>query len=186
MYKYKQKSKNQSKLSRNKKLLAGALIIIAMAASSAGIYVYLNRSNKTASDVSTDTEQNVNYNPPTKEEINETEINKEDIANTPPPPSSSENKIKISPIITSSSQDEVLAFIPNVIEDGGDCIGTFTKDTVSFYKQSKGFKNASVTNCEPINLVRSDFASAGTWSVTLRYSSSKTEGESKISTFEVK
>lgn len=145
-----------------------------------------NDTQETTTDAAA-TKEKVNYNPPSSDELKETEARKEEIIkSTDPSPSGNPNdKTIVTPIITNASQDDVRAFIPSISEDGGECSAIFSQGQNTFTKKSPAFKNGNSTNCEPINLNRSDFISSGKWSVFINYNSNYSEGKSSISTFEV-
>lgn len=131
-----------------------------------------------------DEKPDINFEPPTQEEIAETDRRKEEIANGTV--QGNDQKKKVTPVITAVSQDELSAFVPGIVEDGGVCSATFTQDKSSFTKQSDGFSNATTTNCKTLDLRDSDFPKKGLWNVFVRYTSSGAEGESSQLSFEVK
>jgi len=119
-------------------------------------------------------------------ERQETEQRKEQTAkNEQQPAPQPGQKKQVSVVITNASAQAVNAYVSGVFEEGGVCTATFTKDGQTVTKTSQGFQNVSTTNCAPVNLTRSDFPSAGTWSLTVRYSSATAEGNSAARNVEV-
>lgn len=187
MYKYKQKSNNK-KLSRNKKILIGALIVALIVALTVGLYAYKNRNNETVNEVSTDDKQTVNYNPSTADEKKEAEDKKEEIVkqeeqkqNTTSPTT---GKVIVKPTITNTT-GSINAYISNIFEEGGNCTATFTKASESLTKTTVGFQNVSYTQCAPM-ILEPGFLSTGKWTVIVKYVSDKSEGSSDPQTIEVK
>lgn len=184
MYNYKQKVSNKNKDNSKRKLV----IIVAVAVIAVflvGIFIYTNRTKKSAAVTDS---QTINYEPATDEEKKQAEDTKEKIVmqqeaqqNKPATPSTQKTAIK--PTITNTT-DSINAYVNGIFEEGGVCTATFTKDGVTLSKTSAGFQNVSYTQCAPMNL-ESGFLSAGKWSVTVRYSSDKSEGTSESQTFEV-
>lgn len=81
---------------------------------------------------------------------------------------------------------EVRAYIANIYEDGGTCTVTFTKDSQTVTRTSKGFKDATTTQCEPFNIPRSAFPSAGDWQLKISYTSNTSTGASASQAVNVK
>jgi hypothetical protein len=77
-----------------------------------------------------------------------------------------------------NNQVEVRAFVTDVIEGGGTCTATFTKNNRTVTESSEAFIDASTSQCRPIIIDRSRFSEAGTWSVVVTYTSSTSKGES--------
>lgn len=100
-------------------------------------------------------------------------------------------KTKVTPEITYATQErsgqpiEVRGFVPQIYEDGGTCLATFTRGTQSVSKSSTGFKNVSYTTCPTITLARSSFPSSGDWTLILSYKSATSEGSSQSQVIKV-
>jgi hypothetical protein len=129
----------------------------------------------------------VNYGPPTKEEIKETEQHKQELekklgtGNTPPPPSTSK---QANVIVTYASVSETRGYVGNVFEDGGTCTATFTKGSVKVSGTSSGITDVNKTTCPAIAIDPSKLSS-GDWTVVLSYSSSTASGTSESKTVSV-
>jgi hypothetical protein len=132
----------------------------------------------------------VNYGPPTDEEKNagdqQKDINlqkEEDIKNAP---TLSQAHVFVVDASQYDSTVEVRAFISNAIEDGGTCTVEFSKEGDSFSRSSTAFKDATTTQCGAITLSRSSFSSAGNWQVRVSYRSATLSGESNVTNMEIK
>lgn len=132
----------------------------------------------------------VNYDPPTEQEQEAANEQKETITkdqeqpSNPTTPSNPSNpqtgsKKAIKPVIIRTGGGEVAGFIPGIVENGGTCTATFTSGPTTVVKTSQGFANASTTNCTPISYAGSGVAAG--WNVTLSYSSNTSEGTSDAS-----
>ena len=118
----------------------------------------------------------INLNPPTDQEKQQADKNKKSLAEEPsPPPPTSNGKKQVTPQIISASLSEVRAYVEGVFEDGGTCTATATSGTQTKTATSKGFKNVSYTQCEPIGWS----LLSGSWSVVVSYSSSNAQGNSE-------
>lgn len=136
---------------------------------------------------STNTNNGINYGPPTEEEKKETEAFKESQGSGNDSPSitpSVPGQIKtVTPVITSWGQNpqtkdvEVSGFVPGVIENGGSCTVTLEKDGQKVTKSATGTANAQNVSCGLITIPFSEI-SAGTWNILLSYSSSTASGSS--------
>lgn len=179
---YKIKSGNKKQFPKNKSLLLGA-IVLAVLLMGAYFFVYDKSGQPSMVDVSQQAEeQQINFDPPTEEEITETEQNKEALSeNQPSTPEIVNGKKVVTPIITVANRTEIKAYIPGIFEDGGMCMATATKGSDVKTASSTGFADFNKTSCAPIkNLSVSD----GGWSVTVRYISSTAEGTSDAHTIQ--
>jgi len=171
----------------NKKILIPSIIAV-VALAGGGVYYLKNRADEPKPTAF------VNLDPPTEEEKQQAEDNKDRIVKeqeeqaSQPPPSNGGPK-SVTPVITSAElyngAIEVSGFVPGVFEDGGTCTATLTKGSSKITKQVQGVKNVSNTQCNGFSVPASEL-SAGTWSVTLAYSSATAQGSSAASTVEVK
>lgn len=121
-------------------------------------------------------ENGVNLNPPTEQELEETEEFKESIGNNAQQPTTESGKKLVTPFITFADGHEINAYVDGVYEDGGTCTATLTKDSQTKTFQSTGFRNVSYTNCTPI--IISPALEAGDWKIFVNYSSFTAEGKS--------
>jgi hypothetical protein len=134
----------------------------------------------------------INYSPPTKEEQTAGNAQKDAQSSDKPAPAPTDNNNKkaVQPTISYAKQNgssvEVNAYVSGVAEENGTCtlIATLGNSTVT--KQANGILNASTTNCPAFTIARSEFSSAGTWSVKVTYKSSTAEGTSAATSLEIK
>lgn len=85
-------------------------------------------------------------------------------------------KTQIGVVITAATNEHIYAYITGVMEEGGTCTATLTKDHQVITKTSIGFTNVSTTNCAPIQTMLTD---GGKWELTLEYSSSTAQGKAQ-------
>lgn len=176
--------------SRKRTILFVALAVFVVAVLAVGVLEQTGKINlfgakKTEQPVIAPGE--VNYNPPTEEEQQAADEQKEAITKEQEQPSNpttptnpqTGTKKAVKPVVTRSGGGEVAGFIPGIVENGGTCTATFTSGSNTVTKTSQGFANASTTNCTPISYAGSG-VTAG-WSVTLTYSSNTSEGTSDAS-----
>ena len=116
----------------------------------------------------------VNLSPPTTNDKQSNDANKEAIVNRDNNLSNpSQPTIPASVIITEATSTSVKAYVQGVYEDGGNCSATATQGTQVITAASIGFKNVSYTQCAPLNWQRA--LGAGTWSIKLTYKSGDAE-----------
>jgi hypothetical protein len=129
----------------------------------------------------------INFNPPTKTDQNETDQTKENIVKQQTSPGSTSNtgKITVNPNITYADKTTINGYVTGVFEEGGTCTATLTQGSQTITRTSIGFGNASYTQCPPISLTDAKL-SAGTWTVILSYDSAKAAGSSQPKTFNVR
>jgi hypothetical protein len=179
--------KNKNKTS-DKKWLFIAVVVLVLAVGSlltmkaADLGPFSNVKQQTK-----DKDDGIHYKPATEEEKKSTEEHKDDIANeneneTPP---AGDNKV--SPFITIAQQFndeqygnrvEVRSYISGIIESDGKCTLTFTKGTAKVTWETDATPDATTTVCDTAMVPRDKFSSGGTWSVVLKYTSSKSSGTS--------
>ncbi len=165
----------------NTKILIAVIVVVALA----GIGGYVLMSNK--NDTVKTTPSGVKLTPATKQERSEAEQKKKELAqsqaqaNNSPQDSSTKKQVNV--VITNANQSVVNAYVSGVFEEGGTCTATFSSGSKSLTKTSTGFQNASYTQCPPLNL-EAGFLSAGSWKVTVSYTSATAEGVSAAQTIE--
>ena len=168
------------------KYLIIALAILVLAVGGLlGVWLFNKKNDGSSSETVAKT--GINYEPPTDTEKQETQSHKDDIANqdnTPTQPPPSDTLKAVTPIIVTASyssdsrQVTVSGSVPGVFEDGGTCKVTLTRGAFVVTKENQGFANVSRTDCPPIIIPRSEFASAGEWQAVLEYHSSSAQGTS--------
>ena len=145
-----------------------------------GVFLYLKQSDyfvkQTDGSSSPDT---LNLEPPTDQDKKEAENHKEQLSTPPTNPSASG---KVTPIITSWGQSngkvEVATRVPGILEEGGVCTLTLKRNNETRTGSSNGIANVSEVSCGFIAIVRTSLT-AGEWSATVTYSSSKASGTSE-------
>ena len=182
MYRYKQKT---NKTNTRKKINIIVISVISISVLICFGYYYKSSEKNTTTPIDNET---INYEPARPAEKKEAEENKDALVNRQEvektDTSTTTNKKQVKPSITNTS-GSVNAYVSGIFEEGGTCTAVFNNDAITNTKTSTGFRNVSYTQCAPIN-IESGFLSAGTWTVTVKYSSEKSEGTSDIQTIEVK
>ena len=145
------------------------VIIVALAAAIVSAYLLFRPTeNSNQSQPDAPAENTINYDPPTEEEKQvantiKDEVLEQDNSTVP-------NTAQI--VIVDSSQYgdeiEVRAFVANVTQDG-TCTVTFAKDGENIVKKVDAFADASTSPCINVIVPRSEFISAGEWTVTVQY-----------------
>lgn len=181
----------KNKKAFNKKLLI-PLVVIILVGAGVGSYLFLNRDTDDKNPVSTVevANQDINYDPPTEQELKEAEQlqqNRESNSNTPPVVN---GKRQLTPVVTYAAQDgqqvTVNAYAAGIVEEGGTCTATFTLGNQKVAKTTAGFANASTTNCEPFFIDRGEFPRAGEWQLVLSYNSNTATGAAAAKAVNIK
>jgi hypothetical protein len=112
---------------------------------------------------------------------------KDGTSNSQPTPQKLSGKKQVQPVVsyagyvdekTNRQQVEVDAFVPGILEEGGSCTLTATKDGQRVSITSTGHNNVSQTRCDNFVVDRSRFPTSGTWSVVVAYESTTSQGVS--------
>lgn len=136
-----------------------------------------------------DSDGTVNYDPPTEEEQQSGDRQKEKIEKErldPPAPSGQQVKPFITDAGQYGNQIEVRSYVPGIYEAGGTCTVTFTKGSATLSRSVKGLEDATTTRCSVVIVPRSEFPFSGSWSVVVKYQSAKYGGSSDTKQIEVK
>ena len=172
------------KQTRQKLPFIGAAAAILALASGAAYYVISSNNSPNYQDITES--PGVNYNPPTPEEVTSSQDGKKQDAiaepDDSPPPSKSDKKtvnVGISFADMYGGQLEIRAFANNVpTGEDGTCTATAKLGSKVVTKSSAAFDNGSSYQCKPIYIPAAKLES-GTWSVTVTFSSAKSEGTSE-------
>lgn len=167
-------------------------VVIVLVGIGAAAYYFSNRDSSESNSKAgkTATGYDVNLDPPTEQEKEETEANKEEVSkeqettkdgsSTPPAPDTTTRQ----PYITYASQVEdiveVGGYVLGIFEAGGTCKATFTKGTSVITGTSTGIEDADHTTCPPVSVPVTRFTEKGVWNVTLSYTSKTTNGTSTV------
>ena len=157
-------------------LLAGALLALTLFVSEKTGTI--NLFNADRADETNQSEE-IGYSPPTKEEREAGDSKKQQIVDQ-----SEENPVSgaVDVVIVDADQYgneiEVRAFVANLVENG-TCTIRFSKDATYFDKEVPAYSDASTTPCVTLTVPRQEFASAGTWDVTITYKGSQKMGSTQ-------
>ncbi len=169
---------------KNKKITILILAVVAsvLAVGSVGVYfIFFNKPKKDFSG--TANISNVNYSPPTNEEkqtgnnqkqsvVEQDKLDKQNITNK-----NAEVVIADASYYNDTGMVEIRGYMANIYEDGGQCNAALTQGSQTVTQISTGFKDATTTQCGAINIPRSKFPAGGAWKLTLTYSSSTSIGD---------
>lgn len=186
---YKIKSK---KIKSNTKTLLLVLVILLIGST----YYILANDNSDYSDIlgvnPTPTVDFINLDPPTQQDKQEVEQNKQEILKpekdkvSQPEPT----KTNATMIITYAGQYngviEAASIVQGIFEDGGVCTYTLTNQTQSIQKVSTGVANVSNTLCPAISIERSEVNSFGLWVMSVTYVSNTITATSNLVEIEIK
>jgi hypothetical protein len=139
-------------------------------------------------------EESINLTPPTPEDAQRVEENKQAIIdrenkekNTTPPPAGAKKAVK--PIITYAGQYgskvEVGGYTTGVFESGATCVVAFSKDGQGFSKSVTAVTNVNSMDCPVVEVPASEFSSKGSWTVTITYDSASANGTSDTKVIEI-
>lgn len=127
----------------------------------------------------------INFSPPTEEEKQAGDKQKEIIDNEPQEQTSqdlSDNRSTVNVVITDAGQYgdtiEIRSFIPNHMQDG-TCTIVLSMGIQKIVKEVPAKRDVSSTVCLNPNLERNQFPSKGIWQLTVSYSSKDAQGMSE-------
>lgn len=173
----------------NKKIALLALVaaIVVVGVTAYGVLAYQKSMWPfTGAELSDQSDDSVNYGPPTQNEVEHSQDAKKDAYENKDDSdtqgnSSSKMQVEVgvafADIIDGSL--EVRAFTPSVVEGDGTCTVTAIKGASTVTGTSKAFIDSTTSQCQPIKIPVSSLSS-GTWQVSVDYSSSKSFGKSEI------
>lgn len=125
----------------------------------------------------------INFGPPTEEESKAGDEKKQEIVDTENSSSVQDPDPGVTVLITDagvySGVVEVRSFIPNHYEDG-TCEIVFSQGNSTFSRQTPAYRDVSTTICTNPLIKTSDFPSAGTWTVMVKYNSPTISGTSQV------
>lgn len=124
----------------------------------------------------------INYDPATEEEINNSQDGKKNSLNEVENDSATSlNKVRVGVSFADKEGEnfEVRAFVTSVIEGTGTCTVSLTKGDKTVQGTSQAFVDASSSQCRPIYIPLSSISPAGDWIMTVMYKSPTSEGSSQ-------
>lgn len=172
-------------MKKNKKLLTITITLLFVAALVCSLIWFLNYKN--SSKISTKSPTGgINYSPATKDDLSRAEANKQRIIqeqNSSKQNSSSSSSLKtVTPLITYAGvygdQVQIGARVNGIVESGGLCEATITKDGKSLTKTVSSVTDVSSTGCPEMSFQISGLPSKGDWSISVKYTSSTSSGTS--------
>lgn len=144
-------------------------------------------AQESVTPTSAEGDDSINLDPPTQQEIEESQDAKKRVTQTDQNPNESidaEQSEKKSVGVGISFADvykgnlEIRAFTNGAIQGTGTCTATVTKGGQTITKSVKAFIDTSSTQCHPIYIPVEDL-NAGTWNVSVKFVSPDHEGVSE-------
>ena len=165
-----------------KTLLLVGLAVILVCGGAASAYA-IKKSRNSVTPMATGDENEINYGPPTDEEKKAGDDQKDkNIAEEEKRNQPTTGLKNVAVFVTDADQYEdvveVRSFIPDHYEDG-DCTITFTKGSDVVSKTTSAYRDASTTICTNPLFERSEFSSAGNWSLVVTYKAAGATGKSE-------
>ena len=189
---------NQKKQSSKLKKWVIALIsLVAISLLAYSAYGYVTKSlwpfvepvNKDPAPASVEYEgiKNINevdYSGPSKEDLDSSQDGKKEATSTQSNETTQVNgkrlvSIGVTYAGVTSTNLEIRAFTPSVIEGNGTCKATLTKNSSTVTESSSAFVDTSTSQCNPIFISLDKFKQSGTWRLVLSYSSNTSQGSSE-------
>lgn len=167
-------------------LAIGGVLLLALV----GYGIYTKTTQRWPFQASTTTQgteqanssQDINYDPPTDQEVENSQDGKKNSQPeaTPSAPTSSLGAahVALSYADFSGNQLEIRAFTTSVVEGSGTCTATVTSGLKKVTRSSSAFIDATSSICEPIYIDKSEL-SPGVWSINVSYLSKTFKGSSE-------
>ncbi len=184
------KMRRIQKNSIKKPLILTTILVIIVLLISGTVFAYkqslwpfLKKDNtQKSANYDQNTNDQVNYSAPTQQEVDSSQDAKKNTAqeqNGTQQEDTSTKKVSvgISYATINSGNLEIRAFTPDVIEGTGTCTATAVMGTKEFTTTSKAFVDATSSICKPL-YIDAGKLEAGTWNVTVSYSSPTSSGTS--------
>lgn len=178
----------------SKKTLIIILAVIILTIAGAGVAFALLRDSRDNAKPDISTESNtegINLNPPTHEDAERVESNKQEIIDREERfnSQSTNGSRSVKPVITYAGQYggaiEVGAYV-DIFEDGGTCTATFTQGVTKIVRSVEAVRSARSTDCPVMSVNASEFNPKGVYSLVVVYSSPSASGTSDTRNIEVK
>ncbi len=170
------------KAKRSKKKLLVFLVIIAIVLCAATVLYFLVIRKS-------DTDNTASYSPPTAEEKQQAEDHKEEIirkeSDQPAESPVSGTNVFITYAEQFNQNINASGYISGIIEEGGTCTLTLTKGSHTITRSKPALPDAKHTTCPDFNIPRGDIPEAGTWKITIGYSSDTTNKVSASQDIEI-
>jgi hypothetical protein len=169
--------KNQKTKPSKKIILIVAVFALLLGAA---IYFWQNQSEKLSQTESDKPINTIDYSGPTDEEKEAGDLQKEnnksreetDGQTTPP----SNADIVLVDAGQYENIVEVRAYVSNIYADDGNCSVKLTNGSQTITRTSEAFKDVKTTQCGTFKIDRTEFSAAGTWNLTVSYSSPTSVG----------
>lgn len=163
----------------------GAIIISILFIASFIAYLLYIRANTPTTQRATEsssTNNSINYNPPTEDEIQEGQDAKKRLISENEDDETSTNVVNVGIAFAEVVDDklEIRAFIPSVIEGDGICTAILKKNEDTITSSSLSFIDSTTSQCRPIYISIDKFQTKGTWQLSVSYKSKTSNGQSSV------
>ena len=161
-------------MKKYKKLAAVILVLLVVGGAVVAWRHFSSNTNAQGSNPATN--NGINYSPPTKQEQQVGDREKNQVIQTqnqdkkPQNPSVNSN-VTITDAAQYGDTIEVRSFLPEVYKDG-TCTIAFTQGSLHVIKEAPAYTDATTTICTNPLIKRTEFASTGTWQLIVSYKSS--------------
>lgn len=170
------------------------IILILVLILGVGAFYFTVVRNSESDKKNTDHQNNINYSPPTKEELEAVKEAKDKIIKEDENQESStwndqSQKRTLNPVISGAevfnNKLEITSYVQNTIDEG-QCTATISKGNIIIERKTSSTRENSTSYCHLVSIDSSEIPEKGTWSVVVKYSSSTSEGISAPKTFEIR
>lgn len=170
-------------MNKNKKIALILAMVALIAAGSVLLFVILKDDSDTSQNQD-EAIDSINYGPPTEEELQAGDQQKEKIESEDGQAPEIQGEVIIVDAQQYDSEVEVRAFVANIV-DNGICTYRFMLADESFEVTREAFADASTTPCITLTLPVSDFPQPGTWSLEVLYASDTSDKSAQPATIDV-
>lgn len=146
--------------------------------------LYVKKHKNTTSSTPAATTGTINLKPATAEDKQRVDQTKNTIVQKDESiqqQGSSSSKKSVTPTITYANQSpngevEIDGYVSGVYEDGGTCTATLKLNGATVTRDVQAVKNVNSVNCPAIVISKDSFATKGSWTVALSYTSNTAAG----------
>lgn len=181
------KQKLSNTTNRSKALFIGIAAIVLVAA---GYIAYakvtnslwpFNTAKTTVQDSPERPVNDVDYSPPTEEDASHANDAKKRLDESTKQEQTKTNiYVGVTMADIAVDQLEIRSFVSGVIEGGGTCTATLTRNGISVAATSTAFVDSTTSICTPISIPLTRFKDSGQWDLVVSYSSVTSTGTSTI------
>jgi hypothetical protein len=163
--------------------IAIAIIAILLIAGAIAFYFFgdklFNSNGSTDGNSAPNDTNTVNLDPPTQQEVDESQQGKQDIIDNDDKDTDTDSvEVGVASAFNTGEVLDIRAFVPGVIEGDGKCTATLTRNNLTVTRTVDAFIDARTTQCRANAIPLSEFSQSGIWNLVVSYQSSKHSGTS--------